>query len=266
MSHQKWCQIFNKTSDKIFGPNISSKTINKTFCRTIDEIFPPKISKPVFGRFFKNSWEFDQNFGHRQIQTFWRILEKTVFPREIRYFVGSGYFEFSWLLLTFTYKISCFTILILSLISENASFPSRFYGFRTSVLSQGFTVFSRSNFGDRQISNFCQNLEEIIFSREMRTFCWIWLFWISWLLPKFHHEFWLIIVFELASNFRKCFISLEKLNSWNKTSKYFNNPWTVMISHPLWLHEDKDLHDPPAFECFQKPLISKFNSLPTFMV
>ena len=92
-------------------------------------------------------------------------------------------FWISWLLPTFYFMLfSCFTILILSLTSENASLPSRFCILRTSVLSQGFTLFSRSKFGDRQISIFCQNLEEINFWREMRaTFCWIWLFWISFL-------------------------------------------------------------------------------------
>ena len=166
VSHQKLVQNLQQNQRQ----NISSKTINKTFYRTIDEIFPPKISKTRVQKIFQEFVGVCSKFGNRQIQIFCWILEKTVFPREIRHFVGYGYFEFPDSFRLFTSISSWFTILILSLISENASFPLRFCILRTSVLSQGFTIFSRSKFGDRQISIFCQNLQEIIFSREMWLF------------------------------------------------------------------------------------------------
>ena len=166
VSHQKLVQNLQQNQRQ----NISSKTINKTIYKTIDEICPPKISKNRVQKIFQEFVGVCSKLGNRQIQIFCWILEKTVFPREIRHFVGYGYFEFPDSFRLFTSISSCFTILILSLISENASFPLRFCILRTSVLSQGFTVFSRSNFGDRQISKFCQYLEEIIFSREMRLF------------------------------------------------------------------------------------------------
>ena len=111
-----------------------------------------------------------------KVQNFCWILEKVVFPSEMPLFVGSCYFEFPDPFALFTSLFSTLTFLILFLISENASFPLRISILWTGVFSKNSWNFLVPNFGDRQISENCQLLEEISFPREMRHFIRPWYF------------------------------------------------------------------------------------------
>ena len=125
---------------------------------------------------YENSWLLAQKISDRQIHKFCWILEKVVFLSEMPLFVGSYSFEFPDPFALFTSFFSTVIFLSLILISENASFPLITAILWTGIFSKNSWNFLVSNFGDRQISEICQFLEEISFSREMRHFIRPWYF------------------------------------------------------------------------------------------